>query len=65
MKDQINEEAKKIKECEQNAEEGHEITSSDIKNAHASGDGSMKRSEEAIASSDEGGKDVKTSTGNY
>ncbi len=65
MKDQINEEEKKMKDCEQNSKEQNEITSSDIKNAHASGDGSMKRSEEAIASSGETEKDEKTSKGNY
>ena len=64
MEEHNKKEAEKIKECEQNMQD-HEITSSDVKNAHASGDGSMKRSEEAIASSGDTDKDVKTSNGNY
>ena len=40
------------------AEENKEVSSKDIKNAHASGDGSIKRSDETI------GDKAETKTGN-
>ncbi len=56
---------KKIQPTE-NADVKEDITSADIKNAHASGDGSIKRSEESITENTTGTKkEVKTSGNNY
>ncbi len=50
----------------ENADVKEDITSADIKNAHASGDGSIKRSEESITENTPGTKkEVKTSGNNY
>ncbi len=56
---------KKIQPTE-NADVKEDISSADIKNAHASGDGSIKRSEESITENTDGTKkEVKTSGNNY
>ncbi len=56
---------KKIQPTE-NADVKEDITSADIKNAHASGDGSIKRSEESITENTPGTKkEIKTSGNNY
>ncbi len=65
MEKQNAENEKQIQPAE-NAEAKEDITSADIKNAHASGDGSIKRSEESITENTTGTKEeVKTSGNNY
>ncbi len=45
--------------------EQKEVTSGDIKNAHASGDGALNRSEEAITDKDLKKENAKPDTENY
>jgi hypothetical protein len=65
MEKQTADNEKQIQPTE-NADAKEDITSADIKNAHASGDGSIKRSEESITEITTGTKkEVKTSGNNY